>query len=105
MPNTRSGYDEARRVYRRYTKKLQRLSSAATAGDESAAIKLIRAMTEQNAALRQLGWMVGGEDGRPKLVPFQPDEISDDLREARNGDIEAAKRIVRKIASQPPEED
>ena len=91
---------EAKRVYRNYNRKLDRLNTKIQNGDDDAALKLIEVMTEQELKLRQLGYMIGGKDGKPKIVPFCPRKLNEDLelskirKAARDGDMAAIRQFI-----------
>ena len=73
---------EIKRIYDSYNRRLKTITERVRSGDKDAPLELIRTMTEREQKLYELGWIIGGEDGYPKLVPIlknvetSPDDIS-----------------------------
>lgn len=66
--------EQARKLHRKFSRRLRNLSNAARLGDKEAPLKLIRTMTEENIALKELGFYLSDNDdgGKTKILPIKP---------------------------------
>lgn len=98
---------QARRVRTNYNRRLRRLNEKARNGDNEAALKIIRVLTEQAQALRKMGYR---QTDAGKLVEITPQwvkeqknkqtEIDRLTQRARDGDQQATVEFVRKLAEE-----
>lgn len=86
---------EAKRVYRNFSRRLNRLTIKARGGDNEAAMQIIVRMTEMCEALKALGYRTTDEDGeRSRLVPVTQEWIDAEL--AKETEIDKAIKRGRK---------
>jgi hypothetical protein len=104
-----SNLAEAKRIYRNYCRRIDRLRMKARQGDREAARKIISVLADMEGKIKDLGCRIAGEDGeKHDIVPItqqwldeqkaKETELDRWTKKARTGDQEAIRKVVMLLA-------